>query len=268
VGSWTWPMLLRRPLLAVFKHVYLFAIKFPDEHRPLWASARRELLTVVALAPLMRCNLRRQNWTKLMATDASMQGAGVVSTRLTPCLQAALWPVMTHSDCSLFPPVTTSAASSLQPEQLDWPCLSALQPILDHRRTEVDTALVQQTVCGLISSSVWSTIISCSWRHQQHINMLELLSVILSLRWALSHPDGVHSQLLLLVDSSTTHYGVSKGRSGSPHLLSLLRRYSALVLAGDVVVLTGWVPSALNPADDASRKYRDMVPNRGHRSHA
>ena len=146
------------------------------------------------------------------------------------------------------------------------PSLSALQTILDHR--EVNTDLVLQTASGLISSSVWSTIIACPWRHQQHINTLELQSVILSLRWALSHPDCVHSQLFVLVDSSTAHYGVGKGRSGSPHQLSLLRRYSALVLAGDVAVLTGWVPSALNPADDASRKYRDMVPNKGHRSYA
>jgi hypothetical protein len=263
VGSWTWPMLLRRPLLAVFKHVYKFVIKYPDERRPLWPSARRELLTVVALAPLMRCNLRRQNWTKLLATDASMQGTGMVSTRLTPSLLSALWPGMIHHDCSLLPSVTVPASSSRQSGQLEWPSLSALQPIMEHRRTHVDTAQVQHTASRLISSSVWSTVIARPWRYQQHINELELQSLITSVRWALSHPNATHSQLLVLVDSSTAHYGVAKGRSGSPHLLSLLRRYSALVLAGDVAVLSGWVPSALNPADDASRKYRDMLPNPG-----
>jgi hypothetical protein len=42
VGSWIWPMLLHRPLLAVFNHVYIFAVRYPDVRRPLWPSARRD----------------------------------------------------------------------------------------------------------------------------------------------------------------------------------------------------------------------------------
>ena len=38
-------------------------------------------------------------------------------------------------------------------------------------------------------------------------------------------------------------------------MLALLRRFAALTLASGLSVLTGWVPSTLNPADKASRKY-------------
>jgi len=260
VGSWTWPMLLRRPLLAVFKHVYRFATKFPDQDHPLWPSARRELLTVIALAPLMRCNLRRPDWPQLLATDASMHGAGVVSTRLTSSLRSALWPVMTHSDCDLLSELQAVPVPGALLEQLTWPALSAAQPVMEHRGATVNAALVRQTACDLIASCTWSTIISCPWRRSQHINELELQSMILCVRWALSCPGVAHSQLLLLADSTAAHYGVGKGRSRSPHLLTLLRRFSAYILAGDVTVLTGWVPSALNPADSPSRKYRDTLP--------
>jgi hypothetical protein len=38
-------------------------------------------------------------------------------------------------------------------------------------------------------------------------------------------------------------------------MLAMLRRYAALILASGLTVLIGWIPSALNPADQASRKY-------------
>ena len=69
-SPWTWPMLLRRPTLAAFKHVYTFTQRYPEELRPLWRCVRRELLVVMALAPLLRCDLRVQSWPKLIATDA------------------------------------------------------------------------------------------------------------------------------------------------------------------------------------------------------
>jgi hypothetical protein len=100
----------------------------------------------------------------------------------------------------------------------------------------------------------WSTAISSSWRRSQHINELELLSLLLTLRWVLSHPDSINRQLHVLVDSSSVYFGVNKGRSSSPRMLALLRRVAALTLASGVSVLTGWVPSTLNPADHASRK--------------
>ena len=265
VGSWTWPMLLRRPLLAAFKHVYRFVLKYGDERQPLWPSARRELLCVMALAPLMCCSLRRPAWHQLIATDASLHGAGIVATRLTSALHSgrALWPLTTQPDCSLLPPSPASSLSDIH--QPAWPRLAAQQPVVVHRQSTRDVDRIQRTASQLVASRVWSTVVACPWRYQQHINELELQAMLTAVRWSLSHPTAVRSQLLLLVDSSTAYLSSAKGRSSSPAMLTLLRRYAALLLAGDVCVLTAWVPSALNPADAASREYRGVASVRGER---
>jgi hypothetical protein len=257
VGMWTWPMLLRRPTLAAFKHVYTFAERYPETRRLLWPSVRRELFVAMALAPLLRCDLRMPSWPRLIATDASMIGAGVVSAPLTPAMECTLWPLMTQPECTLLP---SGPPSSGQPPSaaLDvWPVLVAQQPVEWCRTTTLDVESRRQAVTQLLTlpSLRWSTILSSTWRRSQHINELEMLSLLLSLRWVLSHPCTASHRLHVLVDSSSVYFGVRKGRSSSPAMLALLRRYAALILASGLTVLTGWIPSALNPADNASRKY-------------
>jgi hypothetical protein len=135
--------------------------------------------------------------------------------------------------------------------------LVAQQPAQWYRSTILDVECQRQAVARLLTppSLSWSTIVSSTWRRSQHINELELTSLLLSIRWVLSHPDAVGRRLHVLVDSSSVYFGVNKGRSSSPAMLALLRRFAALVLASGLTVLTGWIPSALNPADNASRKY-------------
>ncbi len=122
-------MLLRRPTLAVFKHVYTFAERYRDTPRVLWRCVRRELLVIMALAPLLRCDLRRQTWSKLVATDASMTGSGVVSTDLDATMESSLWPLMTQPECTLLP-ISPQLDLSTPSELLtEWPVLHAQQPV-------------------------------------------------------------------------------------------------------------------------------------------
>ena len=92
-------MLLRRSTLSVFKHVSTFALRYESERHDLWPSVRRKLLVIMAVAPLLRCDLRRQSWSRLVATDASMTGGGVVSMTLNDTMEVCLWPMMTHALC-------------------------------------------------------------------------------------------------------------------------------------------------------------------------
>ena len=257
VGSWTWPMLLRRPALAAFKHVYKFAQLYGDQYHTLWPCVRRELLVVMSLTPLLRCDLRRRSWSKLMATDASSTGSGVVSTELTAQMESVLWPVITQSDCTLLQEIVQPRQSDQSSLVKQRPTLQAQQPAEVYRASALHTEYRSKAVKDLITSPslCWSTVIASRWCRTQHINELELLSLLFSLRWALSHPDSIGRQLHILVDSTSVYFGVNKGRSSSPRMLALLRRYAALTLASRASVLTGWVPSALNPADQASRKY-------------
>ena len=216
-------MLLRRPTLAAFKHVYTFSQRYQNEPHVLWPSVRRELLVVMALAPILRCNLRRESWSKLVATDASMTGCGVVSTVLHDTMEASLWPVMTQSECSLLL-LGQHLDSTTQSESLSgWAVLQCQQPVDVFRTAALDAQSRRLAVVNLLqsSSSHWSTVISSQWRRTQHINELELVSLLLSLRWTLSHPDCIGRQLHVLVDSTSVYYGVNKGRSSSPRMLAL-----------------------------------------------
>jgi hypothetical protein len=132
-----------------------------------------------------------------------------------------------------------------------------------HRLPPEESAHVQAEAAAfnhcysVARSSRWSTIISRPWRDAEHINALELRAVLLAAHWVLSHPSAVSRRVLLLVDSTVALYAVWKGRSSSYPLLAVLRKINALLLAGDLTLLTGWLPSEVNPADAPSRLLSD-----------
>jgi len=104
-----------------------------------------------------------------------------------------------------------------------------------------------------VTAARWSTLVSTAWRESEHINALELRAALLAVHWALSFPSALGRRVYLLLDSTVALFSLWKGRSSSPQLLLILRKISALLLAGGVSLLCGWVPSAVNPADAPSR---------------
>jgi hypothetical protein len=104
-----------------------------------------------------------------------------------------------------------------------------------------------------VLASRWSTIISSGWLAPEHINVLELRAVLLAMHWLLSYPSSHLSRVYLLVDSTVALFALWKGRSSSAHILLILRKINALLLASGVTLLTGWIPSGVNPADRPSR---------------
>jgi hypothetical protein len=99
----------------------------------------------------------------------------------------------------------------------------------------------------------WSRVLASRWRKPEHINALELRAALLALHWLLSYPSALGRRVYLLVDSTVALFSLCKGRSSAPDLLLVLRKISALLLASGVSILPGWLPSAVNPADAASR---------------
>jgi hypothetical protein len=104
-----------------------------------------------------------------------------------------------------------------------------------------------------IRAQHWSRVLASRWRTAEHINVLELRAALLALHWLLSYPSALGRRVYLLVDSTVALFSLSKGRSSAPELLLVLRKLSALLLASGVSILPGWLPSAVNPADAASR---------------
>nr|MDZ8103123.1 hypothetical protein [Nostoc sp. DedSLP01] len=82
VGRWTWAAMACRPVLSVFNAVYRFIECAKGRRFTLWRSAARELLLVMDLAPLMFVDTSADWFDRVVATDASSEGLGVVAAPL------------------------------------------------------------------------------------------------------------------------------------------------------------------------------------------
>ncbi|OBQ32446.1 MAG: hypothetical protein AN485_21475 [Anabaena sp. MDT14b] len=106
-----------------------------------------------------------------------------------------------------------------------------------------------------LANARWRTAVSSRWRNAaSHINVLEAVACRTALRWLLSRPRYAGgSRVLFLTDSLVVTGALAKGRSSSYSLLAQLRRVAALVLATGTQMVALWVPTHLNPSDEASR---------------
>lgn len=100
---------------------------------------------------------------------------------------------------------------------------------------------------------LWRKGFSYRWKSKEHINALELRSLIHSMEYRVHHFREVGCRVFHLTDSYVVMSIVAKGRSSSNMLKPLLRRLSALVLSYGLYVVVIHVESTENPTDGASR---------------
>jgi hypothetical protein len=81
IGRWTWACMAARPALAVFSAVYRFIECSKRRVFNLWPSVIRELNAISGLAPLLSTDMAAPAFDRVIATDASEYGEGVVSRR-------------------------------------------------------------------------------------------------------------------------------------------------------------------------------------------
>lgn len=254
IGRWTWVMLLRRPSLSILQQVYRFSEAAYRRRFTLWPSVRKELWMLIGLLPLLHADLSAPVFRNVIATDASELAAGVVCTALTQDMSQALWPVCSsRSHACLQTLVNKQQMMGVDIRDL------YLDTDVEHSTTSQQQQLIQTAahtygdMYACIEDASWSTLVSKIWHTPEHINALELRAVLLALHWALSFPSSRSSRVYLLVDSTVTFFTLWKGRCSSPQLLWIMRKISALLLASGILLLTGWLPSAVNPADAPSR---------------
>jgi hypothetical protein len=235
VGRWTWVMLLRRPSLSVLQHVYRYCEIARGQPFTLWPSVRRELGMVIGLLPLLHARLDTDVFRHAIASDASIEGGGVVATEVTSQLHADLWPLCSNRHHAVQQTIQSSARSeSRQP--VDWSDAGSFSAFY-----------------SAVAAAPWRTIISKPWSGEEHINTLELRAALLAVHWCLSYPSALSSRIYLLLDSTVAFFALWKGRSSSPKMITVIRKINALLLAGGLSLLPGWIPSELNPADGPSR---------------
>ena len=97
----------------------------------------------------------------------------------------------------------------------------------------------------------WKEEDSWAFANKRHINLLEMSSL---LRLAEKRARAPMSQRIVnLVDSNVIRCAASKGRSSSDALSTLLLRYNAVCLAGDLYFTLPFVPTRFNTSDDPTR---------------
>jgi hypothetical protein len=248
VGSWSWWLLLRRFMLSLFHHVYRYIAIAADRQFVLWPSVSTELAMVISLMPLMYCNITAPFFRKVLATDASTSGGGMVVSNTTRCIIDSLWPIAgvhVHELINVDDGIPRVAPSDL------------LQPFAASTSASPGVSILGSAAYHTVSDpgvSHWYTVLSFPWSYtDDHINVLELRMVHMALRWVLSHPRSTAARILHCIDSAASYYAVRKGRSTK--LLTTIRKVAALALASGVAIDPVWLPSELNPADQASRVY-------------
>ena len=84
VGRWTWACLACRPVLSVFSSVYRFVECAGRRVFTVWRTVARELQVMCALAPLLFSNTAAAWFERVVASDASSVGLGVVASSHVP----------------------------------------------------------------------------------------------------------------------------------------------------------------------------------------
>ncbi len=100
---------------------------------------------------------------------------------------------------------------------------------------------------------IWKSVFSCRWEKHDHINSLELRSILMALQWRIRHGMEADCRVLHLTDSYVNMSIISKGRTSSEMLARLLRRLAALCLGFSVFPFLVHVESTENPTDEGSR---------------
>ena len=217
LGRWVWILLLNRPLLSIPQAVCGFTADRrtpPTWLRALHPAVRREFRLLVTFLPFVRAHLSLPPFHRLVATDASTWGQGV-SIAAQPLRSG---PHLPHP----FPP----------------PPLCVELPNLLHLRL-----------------ADWTHIVSSRWAiPPEHTNVLEMRALLTAVRWVTSSPLSNGTVLTVHCDSQAVVGAVTTGRSRSRQLNRLPRRLTSLLLAANPRLRVVWTPTALNPADEPSRK--------------
>ena len=163
-----------------------------------------------------------------------------------------------ESDLSAKPPLLSRELDDQ--EKMVWWIMSHS----DHKGTDVRLSAGQLMKPSRIPrqgvNTLWWT-----WKDQlsfefadrsAHINEKELRAAFTEIKRRARTKRNIHSRYLHLLDSAVSLGVLSKHRSTSYRLHRVLRRAAAVELGASLRPVYGFVRSALNPADAASRRRR------------
>ena len=100
---------------------------------------------------------------------------------------------------------------------------------------------------------VWRHPVATRWQRAGHINVLELSTILLAMRWRVRASHSVGTRVCFCVDSQVAIAVAAKCRSSSKMLNQVVRRICAHTLATFTMPFYIYVHTSMNPADGPSR---------------
>ena len=105
----------------------------------------------------------------------------------------------------------------------------------------------------------WRVVVSHKWHSQEeHINKLELRSILSALKWRCRVPSRLACRFFHLSDSAVCLGVVVRARSSSMHLQLVSDRVNSYLLAANLRPIVVHVSTKLNPADGPSRRILNL----------
>ena len=160
-----------------------------------------------------------------------------------------------------------------------------LRPPLGHStKTLKSSSLLVKKLCGLVSlkgedillqsgsdppvkyhrlrhsipARLWRWRVVSGWKwtgDPEHINVLELRSVLTTVRWRVEQLRQFDLRCIHLVDSLVVLHSLTRGRSSSRKMRRTMMRICSYLLASGLQPLWGYVATDQNPADRPSRRF-------------
>ena len=228
IGSVGWLDLLNRAKLAFYSAIYRESLDYDDwTIRSLPPDALREIACSVILGPMWGVDMRLRHLDFIAATDASGEFGLGGCTALVSCS-------------------TLSRLAKAAERDGEYVTLSDV--------TDKPRSRSLGTPCGVgLRTKDFNSIFSVRCHGDEHINLREARAVLMYVRWLLRRCDRHRRRVVILVDSKVVVGTITKGRSGSRLLNSILRRISALCFAGGLRLCIMFVPTEHHPGDYPSR---------------
>ena len=244
-GLWVWGMLTRRLMLSVFRYVYLWsANRSMDSWATLPGPVAGEFQLALALAPCCY-GLAAPYARKVMAFDSSLSGFGV-SYRAAP------------------PPVLAELSARIE-RHGSWTAFETdAQGLVSDARisNRLDPSVAQLTANWLLSdwrpgSGGWRMARAGAWRiPPRHITLGEIKTSYLAGEHVASRPrSSAGLRTIFLGDNQASLGALAKGRSSSPLMGSVCRKWLSLSLVASIFPVWVYIRSKASPSDVGSRMF-------------
>ena len=258
-GHATFVGLTCRPVLSVFNTVYRYIRSHYERPATLWPTVRQELQAFRGLMVFLHADWGRPWNPYVSASDASLQGFGVISAIWSRDGVAKVGRNLESSrfrkeGCHSAREAALTAAGFVRDEvtQLWRAGWIDSEDYLQKKGWGLSKSF-KEVPSDLLQADLWTPRLWGKWQYEAGILELEARALVKSLRRIALSTFGHDIRQLLLTDNMSVCLAFDRSRARNHSLLIQIRRFASYCLARNISCTVRWVPSELNSADHPSR---------------